>query len=191
MARKNANGLTDQQQEFAHRYANDPEKNAAAAYRAAYPRIKSEAAARTNASKLLTNANVQRYVDQEIQRLMDRLDVTKERVLREAARMAFFDIGQLYDEQGNMRALHTLDADTRRAIASVQTVVLGEDEGTGKPLMLKSVKLADKNKAIDTLMKHLGLYAKDNKQKQTDIATILRSIDGGSTGLPSPPPDET
>lgn len=59
--------MTDRQQVFADEYLKD--MNAARAYRLAYPRVKSDAAARANASRLLTNANVRAYIDQQLKHL--------------------------------------------------------------------------------------------------------------------------
>ncbi len=57
MARKNPNKLTDQQQKFVDEYLTDPEQNATAAYRKAYPKC-SEKAAEAAASRLLRNVKV-------------------------------------------------------------------------------------------------------------------------------------
>lgn len=56
--------MTDKQQKFADEYLIDC--NATRAYKAAYPRIKSEEAARANASRLLTNANIKVYIDEKL-----------------------------------------------------------------------------------------------------------------------------
>lgn len=58
--RRNANGLTDNQQAFCDEYMID--RNATRAYRVAYPRIKNDETARACGSRLLANANVSAYI---------------------------------------------------------------------------------------------------------------------------------
>lgn len=59
--------MTDKQRRFADEYIVDC--NATRAYKAAYPRIKSDDAARANASRLLTNANVKAYIEAKLDEL--------------------------------------------------------------------------------------------------------------------------
>ena len=56
------NGMTEKQKIFADEYIID--LNATRAYKAAYPNVKKDGAARANGSKLLTNANVKAYKDE-------------------------------------------------------------------------------------------------------------------------------
>lgn len=59
--------LTPKQQAFADFYIELG--NATEAYLKAYPNVKKEATARTNASRLLTNANVRSYIDERMEHL--------------------------------------------------------------------------------------------------------------------------
>ena len=46
-------------------------------------------------------------------------------------------------------------------------------------------RLSDRNSALDKLMRHLGLYEKDNKQPADAIAEMLAAIHGGGSRLPT------
>lgn len=59
--------MTDKQRKFADEYLIDC--NATRAYKAAYPRIKSDEAARVNGSRLLTNANIKNYIDEQLEKI--------------------------------------------------------------------------------------------------------------------------
>ncbi len=59
--------MTEKQKRFCDEYLID--LNGTRAYKAAYPSVKSDDTARTNASRLLTNANVREYLDRELERL--------------------------------------------------------------------------------------------------------------------------
>ena len=59
--------MTDKQRKFCDEYLID--LNATRAYKAAYPHIKSEGAARACASKLLTKANIKTYIDEQLDKI--------------------------------------------------------------------------------------------------------------------------
>lgn len=61
------NGMTEKQKIFADVYIID--LNATRAYKAAYPNVKKDEAARANGSRLLTNANVKAYIDEQLEKL--------------------------------------------------------------------------------------------------------------------------
>ena len=59
--------MTDKQRKFCDEYLIDA--NATRAYKAAYPHVKSEDAARACASRLLTNANIKSYIDEQLEKI--------------------------------------------------------------------------------------------------------------------------
>ena len=59
--------MTDKQRKFADEYLVDC--NATRAYKAAYPKIKSDEAARVNGSKLLTNTNIKAYIEEQLEKM--------------------------------------------------------------------------------------------------------------------------
>ncbi|MGG7176210.1 terminase small subunit [Clostridium paraputrificum] len=61
--------LTNKQRIFANEYLVD--LNATRAYKKAYPSIKKESTARTNGSRLLTNANIKNYIDEQLKKVED------------------------------------------------------------------------------------------------------------------------
>lgn len=59
--------MTDKQRKFCDEYLIDA--NATRAYKAAYPHVKSEDAARACASRLLTKANIKSYIDEQLEKI--------------------------------------------------------------------------------------------------------------------------
>ena len=59
--------MTKKQKIFADEYLID--LNATRAYRVAYPSVKKDETARANASRLLTNANVKKYIDDRLEEI--------------------------------------------------------------------------------------------------------------------------
>lgn len=127
-----------------------------AAIRAGY----SERSAEQQASALLSNPKVKAEVEKRMTKLMNNLEITAERVLKERARLAFFDVRKLLDSTGKPKAIHELDDDTAAAIAGLDVANIGNAE-VGEGEVLK-IKLADKNASLTALEKHLGLYKDDS-----------------------------
>ena len=61
------NGMTEKQKIFADEYIIC--LNATKAYKKAYPNVKKDEVARANGSRLLTNANVKAYIDEQLEKL--------------------------------------------------------------------------------------------------------------------------
>ncbi len=93
MARKNKNGLTDQQQTFADEYLKDPEQNATSAYRKAYPKS-SEKAAESGASRALRNGKVAKYIQDEMDKRSERTGIDKDYVLSSLQELAEMCMGR-------------------------------------------------------------------------------------------------
>ena len=68
--------------------------------------------------------------------------------------MAFSDIGDLLDEDGDLKPLSELTPAQRGAIASTNVVMKNATAGGGKIDRVLKVKLWDKVKALELQMKH-------------------------------------
>lgn len=120
-----------------------------------------ERTAQTMASRLLGKVEVQGAIAAGRKRTVDRLELTRDRVMAEYARLAFFDMRQAYHDSGALKMPHELDEDTAAAIAAYETV---EMDGGGKdapPLQVRKVKWADKRAALDSIMKAQGWNKSD------------------------------
>jgi phage terminase small subunit len=168
--------LTDKQELFCREYVKDP--TGSAAYRRAYPAVKSDQAAKVNASRLLTHANVRARIDQLRKECEKRTEVDTDRIIKEYARLAFLDIRKAFDADGNLKPIHDLDDDTAAAIAGLEVEEIREwagdpeesledqphggalKRGRGKQTVgrLKKVKLSDKKGALDSLARIKGLF---------------------------------
>ena len=62
--------MTEKQKIFADEYLID--LNATRAYKVAYPTVKKDEVARANASRLLTNANVKKYISDQMEKIHDK-----------------------------------------------------------------------------------------------------------------------
>lgn len=72
--------MTDKQRKFCDEYLIDC--NATRAYKVAYPKIKSDDAARACASKLLTKANIKAYIDARLEEMSSAKVASAEEVMK-------------------------------------------------------------------------------------------------------------
>lgn len=102
------------------------------------------------------------------------MELTKERVQREIARISFFDARKMFHADGKPKDITELDDDTAACIVGLD--VLEEWEGTGEDRVLvghvKKYKIADKNSALDKAAKILGMFEQDNLQKVSPMADM-------------------
>lgn len=126
------------------------------------------------ASTLLKNENCQRYIAYLREQQLAKMGVSQQRVLEELARLAYADPLEMYDEDGCIRKISEIPEDLRRAITKIETKEIFEQDGRRKKYVgdAKTVILGAKEKALEMIGRHVGLFEKDNKQKR-DITIIV------------------
>lgn len=150
------------------------------AYQSAIRAGYSEKSARHMGCMMLQEPAIIERVQQLIAERSQRTEITADRVLREVARIGLSDVRRLFTKTGTMVPIHELDDDTAAAVANIE--VMEEYQGRGDDRVLvghvKKIKLWDKNSAAEKLMKHLGLFEKDNKQAIDPLMELLASLTG-------------
>jgi phage terminase small subunit len=143
--------LTPRQQRFVEEYLVDPNGHQAA-LRAGY----APKCARQTANKLLKHPEIAEAIRRDRDARSQRMRLDADRVLAELARIAFADIGNLVDwgpDSVTLKPKERLSADDRAAVAEV--VAGGGKNGAGPRLRLHS-----KQRALDAIARHFGLYGK-------------------------------
>jgi hypothetical protein len=85
--------------------------------------------------------------------------VTVERVIKEMARIAFSDPRAMFDDSGRMVPIKEMSDEAAAALASFEVDELFDSDGEGgktKVGLTRKVKLWDKGKQLENLLKHLG-----------------------------------
>lgn len=140
--------LTPKQKLFADEYLID--LNATRAYKAAYKSIKKDETARTNGSRMLTNANVSKYIKERMNERSKRTEITQDNVLKELATIAFAKVTDFVTiENGVVIVKDTKDIpkDLLPAIASIKEGKNGIE-----------VSFYNKDKSLELLGRHLGMF---------------------------------
>lgn len=140
--------LTPKQKLFADEYLID--LNATRAYKAAYKSVKKDETARTNGSRMLTNANVSKYIKVRMNERSKRTEITQDNVLKELATIAFAKVTDFVTiENGVVIVKDTKDIpkDLLPAIASIKEGKNGIE-----------VSFYNKDKSLELLGRHLGMF---------------------------------
>ena len=112
--------MTDAQQRFCDEYLID--LNATRAYKVAYPRCKKEETINAAASRMLRNVKVQEYISVKQKEIEKRTEITQDKVAQELAKIAFFNIKEIYKEDGKLKEIKDMNDDVARAIGNTAPV---------------------------------------------------------------------
>lgn len=150
--------LTEKQKRFADEYLID--LNATRAYKVAYPNVKKDTVAATNGGRLLRNAEIKEYIEKRIKERERRTEITQDMVLKELAAIAFTDITEIVNTDGEevyIKPTATLSNVKKKAISSIKQTKDGIE-----------IKFHDKEKALEMLGRHLGMF-KDKVEVSGDM----------------------
>lgn len=155
---------TVRQFKFVLEYLADPKHQGTdAAIKAGF----AESSAHVHAHRMLSQdkySHIQSYIAERLQKSVDELEITVGKTLRHQAAMAYSNIGDYlkFDPMG--RAYMDLSQATRDQLAAVSSIEIielppiGDGEGgIAREVIKTKIKLWDKNKAGETLMKHQKL----------------------------------
>jgi phage terminase small subunit len=162
-------GLTDADEAFCREYLKN--LNASLAYRTVHPRV-SAGSARSCGSELLAKPDIQNRLKQLIDIRNTKCGVTGEMVVDELKCLAFHDArksAKWTSRSVTLKSSDKIDDETARAISEIAETENG----------LK-VKFHSKDRALDLLGKHLGLWDKGSAGAGTNVQMIV-NVQGNKT----------
>jgi phage terminase small subunit len=134
------------------------------------------ASAHTQGARLLKNVKVAAAIADGRARQAQKLEITAERVLQELAKLAFYDVGAIFDANGNLLPLNRLDEAERAAIAGLETETRDVPGAGPSRCVIRKIKLADKGQNLERLGKHLHLFGD---------SAFSAAVETGANGLPA------
>jgi len=171
--------LTPKKRKFALEYLKDL-NGAQAAIRAGYAKN----AAKEQAARLLTDANVKEIIEREQAKHAEKSGITIERVLAEYAKIGFADIRKVFDKDGEVLHPQEMDDDIAAAVTSVDVTTITSGRKDSKVISkTHRVKLSDKKNALDSIARHLGMFKDSVELKSDALVSLLQKIDGGTTAV--------
>lgn len=156
-----ANGLSDKRKQFADEYLKDHNATQAA-IRAGY----SKKTAKNIASRLLTIASVQEYLAHRAKELLEKAEITPEKVLKELSTIAFSDIRDMVEWNGErvvFKPSAELSDTAAHAISEVsaETATTRVDENIESHVTKMKLKTWNKNQALDKLGQYFKLFTEN------------------------------
>jgi len=166
--------LTTRQELFCQAYVNGGAEGVrgsqVAAYLHAYPGVKNRATADTSASYLLTISKIQEYIAQLKEENQRRHGVSLEKQLKRLEQIASVDISMFVKSiSANKAGVALIDYVPIEEWTPAMKMACEGIRINSKGQM--EIRLQGKSWAFDMIHKHLGIYEKDNKQK--DGAVVL------------------
>lgn len=144
--------LTEKQKIFADEYLMD--LNATRAYKVAYQRVKKDNVAAANGARMLRNDKVSAYIQERMEERQERTEVTQDMVVRELAAIAFARATDYVSVKSNGPAAVVCIKPTKELTNDQVRAIAGIKEGANGI----EVKLNDKEKALELLGRHLGMW---------------------------------
>jgi len=154
--------LTEKQKRFCEEYMIDL-NGTQAAIRAGY----SKKTANEQAARLLANVSINNYISELRAKQEERTGVSADEVIHELYALGFWNI-QDFVKPGNLIVdLTTLDRSVARPVVGIKIKERYDEQGNKE--VTTELKLVDKRAALVDLGRHLGIFEKDNKQKNAVI----------------------
>lgn len=162
--------LTPKQKRFVSEYLVDLNATAAAR-RAGY----STKTADRIGPELLGKTCVSQAIQEATKEREQRTEITQDMVIRETAKLAFFDIRKMFGKDGKPLDISELDDDTAAALVGldVQDVYDSDKDYVG---FIKKYKMADKLKALELLGKHVGAFERREKSGDGALPDLINGL---------------
>lgn len=145
--------LNAKQKTFCEEYLIDLNATQAA-IRASY----SSKTAKQIGSRLLTNVDIQDCIAELQKERSERTRISQDRVLKELAIIAFLDIRDAFDEDGNLLSIKDIPENVARAIGGLDITEMRKSRGETDEEWLKRIKIIDKKGALELIGKHLAMF---------------------------------
>lgn len=109
--------------------------------------------------RLLKKAEIQRLISEAQQRTADRLELSRDDVIRQYQRIGFSDPRKLFNRDGTIKSITELDDDTAAAVQGYEIEYRQLDGPDAPPVPVLKIKWADRRAALDSIMKAQGWNA--------------------------------
>lgn len=139
-------------------------------------------AAHCAGNKMKNDPLVVRLLEEHRALLADRYEVSADNTIKTLAATAFFDPIEFFNKSGSLKNLDDVDEKARMALSGfkVRRLVVEKDED---PAEIVEVKFLDRGAQIERLMRHLGLFGKDNSQRADALSELLAYVASNGSGL--------
>lgn len=163
--------ISDKEEKFIEKYVET--LNGSESYLYAYPKTK-PSAAKTSGSRMLSREHVKVEIEKRVAKRTAKNEITADRILQELAKIAFSNVGDLFDPKTNaMKNIGDVDSATLSAVSGISI----EENGYGKRKegTTKKVRMYDKIRALEKLGHYVGLF-KEKSESTEDVVKALKEV---------------
>ena len=155
--------MTDKQERFCQEYLKDANATQAA-IRAGY----SEKTANEQGARMLAKVSIKERLKELRSELNVEDTISRERIIAEYAKIAFFNPKNAYTEENLVKNIHDLSDEDAAVISQIKSF---ESFGPDGQLLgyNKELKFHDKLRALEALGKIIGIFERDNRQKKGEV----------------------
>ncbi len=118
----------------------------------------SEKTARSQGSRLLTNVDIQKAIQQAKAEREERTKIDADYVLKRLVEIDQMDVLDIMDDNGNVKPIKDWPKTWRQYISNIETISLEDEAG-----WLKKIKWPDKVKNLELLGRHVSVGAFKDK----------------------------
>jgi phage terminase small subunit len=160
-------GTAERRQAFVRAYITNGHNATQAAIAAGF----SSRSARMQGARMMTNDDVRRRIAELRDATAQAAELTITETIRELRAILINDPGLFLTDDGAVKPVSDWTPSMRSAIASLEVEERFEGHGKNREFVgyTKKLKFWDKGAAIDKAMRHLGLFERDNDQKQVNL----------------------
>jgi phage terminase small subunit len=155
--------LTAKQEKFCNEYLIDLNATQAA-IRAGY----SQKTAQVIGAENLTKPIISQYIQKQRQKTAEKAEITRDKIVNEYAKLAFFDIRKVLTIDGGLKDTTEWDDDSAAAIAGLESYDEKEPDSGMVLGTVRKIKISDKRAALDSLCKVLGFNAPEKSEIKMD-----------------------
>lgn len=125
--------------------------------------------------ELLKKPQIQQAIEKAREKTAQKLEITRERVLEEYAKLAFLDPRRFYNADGTLKKVPDMDEDTAAALMGfeVDEIKMGEDSPAIG--VTQKIKWHDKKAALDSITRMMG-WNQDKVKVQGDTDAPLQVL---------------
>lgn len=174
--------LTLKQQTFVDALMLDPEQNQTKAYQKVYPNS-SLKAAESGAARLLRNAKVAAYLNEQKKARSERTEIDADWLLKRFAKEVDADLADLYDEvTGALKPMHQWPSIWRQGLVTgveVQQQFAYVDGDKVPDGVITKIKISDRVKRLELMGKHIAVSAFEERVKHgvtDELGDLLKQI---------------
>lgn len=167
--------LNERQKKFCENYVVD--WNGTRSYMDAYPDADYDSA-KTNASRLLTNANIKSYIEECKNKTAELAGISALRIANEYKKIAFNSAAALRKGWDDVKDWDELTEEEKAIISEVETITTHRVTDDGSMLIEKKLKYKtyDKQKALAELKKMFGYDSPEKVEHSGGIKTTYSDL---------------